>query len=227
MRAFGGTVCLVCILFALAQDASADTLTVTTTPASDGRVADGIPPSAPNGTGDQVLQGENTPQPQRVVSAPFSTNLRLLLEFPITGLPAFAVIDSVTLQLRFTQVHNPTRLMHLTTAEEGQVTTSRCWIRPDSAASSSSKAMPQPRLNQSQIGSPALLVLMGDGRWAEAWHPAPVVPLPWHRAGDSYNLAFMDTHVEFVRIRKGMHVTLEYTVIPFQDLHDDACRCQQ
>ncbi len=111
------------IALIVAPKAQADTLTITTTPASDGRVADvSAPLGQPNGTGDQVLQGENTPQPQRLILSPLTINLRLLLEIDITSLPPFAVVNSATLRLRFTQVNNPTLLAHLTTSEEGEVT---------------------------------------------------------------------------------------------------------
>ena len=51
-----------------------------------------------------------------------------------------------------------------------------------------------------------------------------------HPHADPYdldNLAFMDGHVAFVRILKGLHVTPHYNVIPFKSLHGAAVECQE
>jgi type II secretory pathway pseudopilin PulG len=84
-----------------------------------------------------------------------------------------------------------------------------------------------PRLNLSQIGNASRLVLLGDGGWLNTWHPGLSRRIEWHFAPDSHNIAFLDTHVEFIRMAKGQHVTPNYTVVPFQDLQDDAGRCQR
>ena len=49
----------------------------------------------------------------------------------------------------------------------------------------------------------------------------------WHDHQDMYNWAFMDGHVKFMRIRKGLFVTSKYTVIPFKELYQVAGKAQE
>jgi hypothetical protein len=42
-----------------------------------------------------------------------------------------------------------------------------------------------------------------------------------------HTVAFLNGHVSFVHVRKGLHVTADYTMIPFADLRPEACDCQQ
>ena len=51
--------------------------------------------------------------------------------------------------------------------------------------------------------------------------------IEWCGRPYSHNVAFVDDHVEFLRIRKGTHLTPEYTMAPFKDLQDEACECQE
>jgi hypothetical protein len=39
-------------------------------------------------------------------------------------------------------------------------------------------------------------------------------------------VAFLDGHVEFIRIRKGLYVTPEYCVLPFAELYGLALKVQ-
>ena len=41
----------------------------------------------------------------------------------------------------------------------------------------------------------------------------------WHVKPDCYNLAFLDGHIAFVKIRRAYYVTDDYSVIPFKDLY--------
>lgn len=84
-----------------------------------------------------------------------------------------------------------------------------------------------PDLTRTRISNESRLMLVGDGGWANTWAPSNSKKVEWHRKAATHNVAFMDGHVEFLRIHKGLHVTTEYTVIPFWDLQDDACRCQR
>ena len=43
---------------------------------------------------------------------------------------------------------------------------------------------------------------------------------------DHYNLAFMDGHTAFVKIRKAYYVTEDYSVVPFKDLYGLAYKVQ-
>jgi len=70
------------------------------------------------------------------------------------------------------------------------------------------------------------LLLLGDYGWINQWKPA-LHPDPewkalaeWHGEPDHHNLAFLDGHVRFLHIRKGLYVTDDYLVVPFEDLFD-------
>jgi len=73
-------------------------------------------------------------------------------------------------------------------------------------------------VNYQSVSTPSLLSLIGDYGWNNCWQPT--VP----RIGDCHgkrcfhNLAYLDGHVDFVPIIKGLYVTDEYTVIPFDGL---------
>jgi prepilin-type N-terminal cleavage/methylation domain-containing protein len=84
-----------------------------------------------------------------------------------------------------------------------------------------------PKLNLSQVGDLSKLLLMGDFGWVNSWLPSLTGRIEWHQRVFSHNMAFMDSHVEFVRFHKGLHVTPGYTVVPWVDLQRDALDCQQ
>lgn len=84
------------------------------------------------------------------------------------------------------------------------------------------------RLTRSKLSTDsARLVLMGDFGWASTWNRYDRNRIEWHDREGSHNLAFFDGHVEFVRVRKGLHVTEKYAIIPFSELLSDAAACQQ
>jgi prepilin-type N-terminal cleavage/methylation domain-containing protein/prepilin-type processing-associated H-X9-DG protein len=86
------------------------------------------------------------------------------------------------------------------------------------------------RININRVtASPAYLLLMGDQGWIYQWSPMdpPVKAMweqqykpyaEWHVKPDSYNMAFLDGHTAFIKIRKAYYITNDYTVIPFKDL---------
>jgi prepilin-type N-terminal cleavage/methylation domain-containing protein len=93
-------------------------------------------------------------------------------------------------------------------------------------------------LNISEVtASPAHLALIGDQGWMFQWQP--MVPqakakweqefkpyAEWHGKPDFYNLAFMDCHTAFVKIRKAYYITDDYSIVPFKDLYQLAYRVQ-
>jgi prepilin-type N-terminal cleavage/methylation domain-containing protein len=93
-------------------------------------------------------------------------------------------------------------------------------------------------LNISQVTtSPAHLVLIGDQAWMYHWlpMPPPVILIweqfwkpygEWHGKPDRYNLAFLDCHISFVKIRKAYYVTDDYSIVPFKDLYQLAYQVQ-
>ncbi len=90
-----------------------------------------------------------------------------------------------------------------------------------------------PNLNISQVARPHHhVVLLGDNGWVNQWSP---MPLPfdewkqraeWHGKSDSHCVAFLDGHVEYRRIEKGIYVAPQYRVQPFAALDDLARECQ-
>jgi hypothetical protein len=93
-------------------------------------------------------------------------------------------------------------------------------------------------LRISQVtASPAQLLLLGDQGWHNQW--APMAPpeeaiweqrcrpyAEWHVKPRCYNMAFMDGHTAFVKIRRSYYVTDDYTVVPFKDLFGLAYQMQ-
>ena len=82
-------------------------------------------------------------------------------------------------------------------------------------------------MNMSRIGGDGKLILMGDAGWVKTWESNVTEKVDWHGRPGVHNIAFMDGHVALTRIRKGLHTTADYTVIPFLDLRDEACGCQK
>jgi prepilin-type N-terminal cleavage/methylation domain-containing protein len=85
--------------------------------------------------------------------------------------------------------------------------------------------------------NPAHLALIGDEGWMSLWRPM-LPPLKeqwerllkpyteWHIRPDYYNLAFMDGHTAFVKIRKAYYITEDYSIVPFKDLYSLAYQVQ-
>jgi prepilin-type N-terminal cleavage/methylation domain-containing protein/prepilin-type processing-associated H-X9-DG protein len=83
-------------------------------------------------------------------------------------------------------------------------------------------------LNRSRVDNPARLLLIGDYCWGFQWLPSPYPQgAYWHGRKCHYNVAFLDGHVDFLHIHKGLYITPEYTVLPFKDLCDLAQRVQK
>jgi prepilin-type N-terminal cleavage/methylation domain-containing protein/prepilin-type processing-associated H-X9-DG protein len=69
-----------------------------------------------------------------------------------------------------------------------------------------------------EVSNPSLVLLAGDYSWFNAFNPK--VPEPpeqadWHHRKDWYNMIFVDGHVSFVRIYKGILSSDQYRVMPF------------
>lgn len=75
-------------------------------------------------------------------------------------------------------------------------------------------------LNISQVANPSNTLLIGDYAWQTQWLPSPYpFGMPWHSRCCHFNMAFLDSHIEFIKIHKGIFYTEEYRVIPFKDLY--------
>jgi prepilin-type processing-associated H-X9-DG protein len=75
-------------------------------------------------------------------------------------------------------------------------------------------------LNHSVVDNPDRLLLIGDYGWGFQWLPSPYPQgVSWHGRKCHHNVAFLDGHVDFLHIRKGLYITNEYTVLPFKELY--------
>ncbi|MHC4109506.1 MAG: type II secretion system protein [Planctomycetota bacterium] len=84
-------------------------------------------------------------------------------------------------------------------------------------------------LNLSSVATPSRLLLIGDYGWVDQWWPEPRwdLRLEWHGRCCSQNVAFLDCHVEFKEIPKGLYITDDYTVLPFRELWGLARQVQE
>lgn len=73
-------------------------------------------------------------------------------------------------------------------------------------------------LTREAVSEPALLLLVGDNNWVTQWDPSFPRGNPWHGRGDAYSAGFLDGHVEFLEIAKGLFKTSQYRVLPFKEL---------
>lgn len=83
-----------------------------------------------------------------------------------------------------------------------------------------------------RAGDPSRLLLIGDYGWVNQWKPRKD-PYPewkalaeWHGKEDWHNLSFLDGHVSFMEVQKGIYVDDEYCVLPFKALYGLAYRVQ-
>lgn len=80
-------------------------------------------------------------------------------------------------------------------------------------------------LTLNRVNQHSRLLLIGDYGWVNQWKP---IPHPredwkelaeWHGRTDCFNMAFLDGHVGFFAIGKGIYVSDEYSVVPFEELY--------
>lgn len=80
-------------------------------------------------------------------------------------------------------------------------------------------------LKEADVNNPSRLLLIGDYGWINQWKPVlhPVQEwkdlAEWHDRVDSHNMSFLDGHVEFLTVHKGVYMTSDYTIVPFQSLY--------
>jgi hypothetical protein len=75
-------------------------------------------------------------------------------------------------------------------------------------------------LNRSRVDNPGRLLLIGDYTWGSQWLPGYPKGPDWHGRAGYYNVAFLDQHVEFLGIKKGVFITDDYTILPFGALYE-------
>lgn len=89
-----------------------------------------------------------------------------------------------------------------------------------------------PGLRRNHIDNYSRIVLIGDMGWLYQWDPDVPLDEPWktqiewHQKEEMYNMAFLDGHVEFLKIMEGYFVTSEYSLLPYRDLCSMAMKVQ-
>jgi prepilin-type N-terminal cleavage/methylation domain-containing protein len=87
-------------------------------------------------------------------------------------------------------------------------------------------------LTLNRVSQHSRLLLIGDCGWINQWKP---IPHPredwkelaeWHGRTDCFNMAFLDSHIGFLNIGKGVYVSDEYSVVPFEELFELARELQ-
>jgi hypothetical protein len=81
-------------------------------------------------------------------------------------------------------------------------------------------------LTASRAAHPDKLLLIGDYPWGSQWVPHYMPGVPWHKKCCNFSIAFLDGHVDYVEIKKGLFVTEEYNVLPFKELYELAIDVQ-
>jgi prepilin-type N-terminal cleavage/methylation domain-containing protein len=90
-----------------------------------------------------------------------------------------------------------------------------------------------PDISIDDVANPSRLLLIGDYGWISQWQTKPLPKqmwkelAEWHDRVDCHNLAYLDSHVKFLNIRKGYYVTSEYYFLPFKELFDLAYVVQE
>lgn len=80
-------------------------------------------------------------------------------------------------------------------------------------------------LNINDVYSPSLLLLLGDYGWVNQWDPGSEISeeckecAKWHGRDECFNLVFLDGHCGLIKIKKGIYVDDDYSILPFKDLY--------
>lgn len=74
-------------------------------------------------------------------------------------------------------------------------------------------------LKRQAVDNPGRVLLIGDFGWGVQWIPGYPAGPYWHNRHDCYNLAYLDGHVHFLRVHKGLYITDEYTILPFKEVY--------
>jgi len=81
------------------------------------------------------------------------------------------------------------------------------------------------KLTHDRVDNHSRMLLIGDygsyNQWKLPPHPREDWKelAEWHDRPDCHNMAFLDGHVGFLNLRKGIYVADEYTVLPFKELY--------
>jgi prepilin-type N-terminal cleavage/methylation domain-containing protein/prepilin-type processing-associated H-X9-DG protein len=82
-------------------------------------------------------------------------------------------------------------------------------------------------MSRNRAYQPARLLLAGDHNWQSEQSPILPSDKGWHHAAGTYNMAFLDGHVDFVKIQKGLYLTDSYRLIPLRELDGFARKVEE
>lgn len=82
---------------------------------------------------------------------------------------------------------------------------------------------------QAITANPSQLLLVGDTHWRSQWEPLPfeLKVADWHRKPGFFNIVFLDGHTDFIRIKRGVYLSGDYSLIPFTELSELTRKEQQ
>lgn len=81
-------------------------------------------------------------------------------------------------------------------------------------------------LTRGHVGNESKLVLVGDSGWWSAYYALSTQRNEFHSKPCNYSVAFMDGHADVIHIRRGLQVSPDYNVLPFDSLIEQAHDCQ-
>ena len=81
-------------------------------------------------------------------------------------------------------------------------------------------------IKKTDVARPSETLLLGDADWVTHWEPTFPAGVAWHGKKHYFNVAYVDCHVGFIEIKKGIHIAPDYRVVPFSDVSSLALKVQ-
>ncbi len=75
-------------------------------------------------------------------------------------------------------------------------------------------------LKADAVCEPSRLLLVGDNNWVTQWEESFDPGRDWHGVRGRYNMAFLDGHLAFTDIHKGVYLDDDYRIQPFKALDE-------
>lgn len=84
------------------------------------------------------------------------------------------------------------------------------------------------RLAEDRVDTnPAEMAAFGDFGWWIALPFTGFLRAEWHGKEHMHNVAYLDTHVDFRKVRRGQYVEADFVTIPFRDIASDLAAMQR
>jgi prepilin-type N-terminal cleavage/methylation domain-containing protein len=85
------------------------------------------------------------------------------------------------------------------------------------------------QLKQENVSQPSQQLWIGDYHWVDQWDPSWTWECgpAWHGAFHRYNMVFLDSHIEYVKIVKGLYITDDYRMQPCRQIDGQVKELQE